>query len=129
MSFSKDKSPKSGGPDRLYRILITETAHLIWKLRCERVIGGREQPHSNIEIAHRWMAALNARLLLDRQMTRYSLSKRAIKGKIVRSTWTKVIEGEEALPEDWLREKEVLVGSVDQEVLLDLEIDESHTTG
>ncbi|KAK7689889.1 hypothetical protein QCA50_006528 [Cerrena zonata] len=132
MSFNEEKTPKKGGPDRLFRILITETAYLIWKLRCKRVIGcdGDTNPHhSAVEIAHRWMAALNTRLTLDRQMTRRRLSKRAIPSHVVKSTWTKVVEDEDALPENWSKAKEVLVGSVDQEVLLDLEIDESHTTG
>ena len=32
-----DRAPK--GADRLMRIAITESAYLIWKIRCERVIG------------------------------------------------------------------------------------------
>ena len=61
-------------------------------------------------------------------MTRRSLSKRALKKKVVISTWHGILENEELLPKDWLKAREVLVGSIDQEVLLDLAIDESHTT-
>lgn len=43
------------------------------------------------------------------------------------STWCKVLEDEDNLAEDWLKAKEVLVSSVDQEVLLNMDIDESHT--
>lgn len=132
IGFGDDTLPKKGGPDRLYRILISETAYLIWKLRCERVIqhgGDPDRYRSSIEIAHRWTAALNTRLTLDRQMTRFGLSKRALKKNIVKSTWCNVLENEEALAEDWLQATEVLVGSVDQEVLLNMDIDEPHTAG
>lgn len=130
--FGKDALPKKSGPDRLYRILISEAAYLIWKLRCERVIQREGDPthyHSSIEIAHRWTAAMNNRLTLDREMTRFGLSKRAIKKKVVISTWCSVLDNEDSLPEDWLKAKEVLVGNVDQEVLLEMDFDEPHTTG
>ena len=60
-------------------------------------------------------------------MTRRGLSRRALSKKVVISTWKGTLENEEHLPDDWLKAREVLVGSVDQEVLLDLAIDEPHT--
>ena len=41
------------GPTQLMQITITESAHLIWILRCERVI--REKQHSDGEIQARWL--------------------------------------------------------------------------
>jgi hypothetical protein len=47
---------------RLLHILISEQAHLIWVLRCERVT--REATHSEEMIA-RWFRSINARLTED----------------------------------------------------------------
>ncbi|OSC96278.1 hypothetical protein PYCCODRAFT_1379479 [Trametes coccinea BRFM310] len=53
--------------DRLLRIVTTESVHLIWKIRCERVIDTDTHPraHSCSEISHRWLAAINRRLAID----------------------------------------------------------------
>jgi len=40
------------GATCLLQIIITESAHLLWVLRCERVI--REKTHSDREIRSRW---------------------------------------------------------------------------
>ena len=50
---------------RLYRILVTETAYLIWKVRCQRVIEENNIPKSQTEIHNRWVAAINERIQLD----------------------------------------------------------------
>lgn len=131
-SIRRDRREESTQSLLLYACLHTYlvTTYLIWKLRCERVIqheGDPEKYHTSVEIAHRWSAAINTRLTLDRQMTQYGLSKRALRKKTVMSTWCKVLEDEDNLAEDWLKAKEVLVSSVDQEVLLNMDIDESHT--
>ena len=34
----KENEKKKNGTDRLYRLIMTESTHLIWKIRCERVI-------------------------------------------------------------------------------------------
>ena len=41
------------GAKRLLQILISESAHLIWVLRCERVI--KEHTHTANETYHRWL--------------------------------------------------------------------------
>ena len=48
------------GTDQLWRILISESAHLIWVLRCEHVIN--EALHSAEEIMSRWFKAIHLRL-------------------------------------------------------------------
>ncbi|KAF9258756.1 hypothetical protein L218DRAFT_876363 [Marasmius fiardii PR-910] len=50
------------GSQRLYRIIISESARLIWLLR-------NEIPE--IEISNRWMKMINGRLNLDKNMTRH----------------------------------------------------------
>jgi hypothetical protein len=44
------------GAMRLLQILISESAYLIWVLRCERVI--QLQTHSEIKIKKRWLQAI-----------------------------------------------------------------------
>ena len=52
------------GATRLLQILISEAAHLIWVLRCERVI--QEKRHEGREIVARWEKAINRRLTNDK---------------------------------------------------------------
>ncbi|KAJ7501543.1 hypothetical protein B0H11DRAFT_1713398, partial [Mycena galericulata] len=50
---------------RLYTIIITESLHIIWKLRCERVIGRKGDPMSEQEIHNRWIHAINEQIEID----------------------------------------------------------------
>jgi hypothetical protein len=56
-----ERNPRSiatqKGMTRLLQILISESAHLIWVLRCERII--REENHSDDEIRARWLRKIN----------------------------------------------------------------------
>ena len=52
------------GVARLLQILISESAHLIWVLRCERVI--QDRSHTAGEIRLRWLRSINARLTDDK---------------------------------------------------------------
>jgi len=65
----KENRKKKDGTDRLYRLIMTESAHLIWKLRCERVIKKEGEQTSPAEIKNRWVGTMDARLKLDRKMT------------------------------------------------------------
>ncbi|KAG1847422.1 hypothetical protein F4604DRAFT_1591691, partial [Suillus subluteus] len=56
------------GPSRLMRIILTESAHLIWTLRCDATINGTE--HTARGIKKRWTAKINKRLQLDRMIAR-----------------------------------------------------------
>jgi ribonuclease HI len=70
--FQNIKGQRKLGAERLYRIIMTESAHLIWRMRCERIIerNNREQWHTAQEIKNRWYGAINKRLALDQAMTR-----------------------------------------------------------
>ncbi|KAJ3991416.1 hypothetical protein F5050DRAFT_1581445 [Lentinula boryana] len=96
------------GDSRLYRILISEAAHLIWKMRCENVIQGKEI--SNAEARRRWKATIQSRLEIDCLMTKIRLTKRRLDQKIVKCTWSEVLEEQDNLPENWMGESGVLVG-------------------
>ncbi|KAG1760574.1 ribonuclease H-like protein [Suillus occidentalis] len=108
------KGKKKLGATRLFKILILESAHLIWKLRCERTIkfeGDKDKFHSDPEILNRWIHAINMRLKFDRLLTdskRYG--KKAIKIDTVIKTWSGLLMNEDSLPDNWIRHTEVLVG-------------------
>ncbi|KAG1759797.1 hypothetical protein EV702DRAFT_985928 [Suillus placidus] len=102
------------GATRLFKILVLESAHLIWKLRCERAIrfdGDKDKYHSETEIYNKWIHAINMRLKFDRLLTdsmRYG--KRAAKIDLVLKTWSGLLKDEDKLPDNWIRQAGVLVG-------------------
>ena len=114
--FKSRKGKPKVGDARLYRILMTESAQLIWKIRCQRVIGGAENPNAPretvAEIRARWVRAINDRLKIDCQLTserRYG--KKAINKGLVQKTWQGTLKDEDSLPPNWMEGKiEVLVG-------------------
>ncbi|KAJ6572831.1 hypothetical protein DFH09DRAFT_916468 [Mycena vulgaris] len=98
------------GTTRLFRIVVSESAHLIWKLRNERVIQEKDAA-SEREIRNRWCKAINNRLNLDCILTnQMKYGKKAIKKTLMKKTWCKVLKDEDALPADWTRGTGVLVG-------------------
>jgi len=98
---------KSQGAARLATILISEAAHLIWVLRCERVI--HERQHSDNEIAAHWKNAINMRLTSDRIIA--TKIKRENKfTNLVKNTWKPLLTKEGPLPHNWINNSKVLVG-------------------
>ncbi|KAJ7661175.1 hypothetical protein B0H17DRAFT_953751 [Mycena rosella] len=91
------------GTTRLFRILVSESAFLIWRLRCERVIQEKDLASAR-EIHNRWLKTINNRLGLD------GYGKKAIKKSLVLKTWQRVLKNERNLPKNWIWEAEVLVG-------------------
>ncbi|PBK66693.1 hypothetical protein ARMSODRAFT_989329 [Armillaria solidipes] len=92
------------GLTRLYRILITESAYLIWCLRCERKISRNDEPE-------RWHTQQEIRNRLDCAMAnakRYG--KKALEEDTVLQTWHNTLQNEDSLPDNWVREPGVLVG-------------------
>ncbi|KAH9918602.1 uncharacterized protein B0H18DRAFT_882671 [Fomitopsis serialis] len=101
------------GAERLWRILVSESAFLVWKLRCERVIGHEDQDdwhHTERAIVARWVKAINDRLHLDMSLTHRRFGRKAIKTDKVLRTWNGTLIDELALPEDWTKYNRVLVG-------------------
>ena len=107
---SNDKPDK--GLNRLYRILVSETAYLIWKLRNERRIRDDKGAVQSVdETFNRWTHALNKRLTTDRILTNSErFKKKAIDRKLVKNTWKNCLKNEEDLPANWPTAKGVLVG-------------------
>jgi len=90
---------------------MTESAHLIWKLRCERIIQEEDRPFTEEEIENRWLRTINGRLELDQKMTDKDYGPKAIPKSKVLETWRSILKDEKALPDDWTGENGVLVGS------------------
>ena len=111
--FSKNGKPVAG-KNRLYRILVSETAYLIWKMRNERRIRDNDPTEcttTDSEIYNRWTHTINKRLTTDRALTNGTrFKKRAMDAKLVQKTWRGCLKNEEDLPTDWYRLKGVLVG-------------------
>ncbi|KAK0465919.1 uncharacterized protein EV420DRAFT_1261828 [Desarmillaria tabescens] len=105
---------ETAGKNRLYHILISESAALIWRLRCEWRISKQDDEtkwHSKVEIHNRWVSCINQRLSLDCQIVKTQKNgKHNLNPKIVLHTWSGCLENEEKLPDNWIRQPRVLVG-------------------
>ncbi|KAA1470581.1 ribonuclease H-like protein, partial [Dentipellis sp. KUC8613] len=99
-----DENQLNGGASRLLRILLAESAYLIWVIRCERVIQGRQ--HAPQEIIQRWLTAIHKRILLDRAMYCYIKRTEKYKTKLL-ATWSPTLLDP---PDNWSTNIEVLVG-------------------
>ncbi|KAJ7101781.1 hypothetical protein C8R44DRAFT_641334 [Mycena epipterygia] len=98
------------GETRLYKIIITESAHLIWRIRNERVIQ-QNGPAPLAKIQNRWLKTINNRLAVDCAMTNdLKYGKKALKESLVKMTWKKTLKDERTLGRNWPRTVGVLVG-------------------
>ena len=113
-SFRKANGRLDAAKNRLYRILITESVHLIWVLRCERRIAGGDDPggpHTEESVRTRWHRRVNERMQIDCLLTNeYLYEGKALKTKRVYDTWAKCSTNTEDLHCEWCRHPGVLVG-------------------
>ncbi|KAL6303159.1 hypothetical protein BKA93DRAFT_818149 [Sparassis latifolia] len=113
VAFRSEQGKIRLGATRLYRILMSEAAYLIWKLRCEQRISkedDKSQWHAPAEITNRWKYAINKRLQLDCAMTRTHFGAKALPKQLVLQTWSGTLDHEDQLPDDWTLHNKVLVG-------------------
>ena len=96
------------GATRLLQITISEAAHLIWVLRCERVI--QEKTHSNEEVVSRWLKVINRRLTEDKITATVIKRKEKPVTRLVEATWEDALKKYSDLPNEWIHDREVLVG-------------------
>ena len=95
------------GPSQLFQILVSESAYLIWVLRCERVI--QEKPLSVEEIRARWYRTINERLTIDKVTATKIIRTNQFK-KLVEETWELALKKKMEIPANWMACSEVLVG-------------------
>ncbi|EIM91486.1 uncharacterized protein STEHIDRAFT_48463 [Stereum hirsutum FP-91666 SS1] len=112
--FKTEGGKRLSGANRLWRILISESAHLIWKLRCVRRIQHEDDPNkypSHNEIHNKWVFTINQRLSLDRSAcNKRKFGPKATRPDLVLKTWNGTLFNEKNLPENWLWQAGVLVG-------------------
>ncbi|KAH9911854.1 uncharacterized protein B0H18DRAFT_823024, partial [Fomitopsis serialis] len=104
MQWTTSNGKRRKNAERLWRILVSESAFLIWKLRCERVIGHESEEdwnHSHRAIVNRWKRTIEDRLHLDMTMSHKRFGRKSLKVDSVLGTWNGVLFDELALPEDW----------------------------
>ena len=92
---SQQKRYDRKGQERLLQILISESAHLIWVLRCDRVIN--DNPHTPEEIKSRWLKAINSRLT-DDKIIATKTQRGKVTRKLVESTWHKALQNTRQSP-------------------------------
>ena len=105
---TNQRSRRNRGATRLLQIFVSEAAHLVWVMRCERAI--HEKTHSETEIKRRWLQALNRRLSEDR-ITATKKKKDSAHMRKTISTWKPVLRKTGDLPEEWINQREFLVGT------------------
>ena len=100
--------PPNKGLSRLLRILLSESTHLIWVLRCERVIQGTEHAPSAVET--RWRNKIDLRIAIDWHLASFHKEK-SFTCDLIYQTWTTALQN--FFPDldlDWVVKDEVLVG-------------------
>ncbi|KZW00955.1 hypothetical protein EXIGLDRAFT_603493, partial [Exidia glandulosa HHB12029] len=112
--FEDEEKEAAAGKARAFRIIVSESAFLIWKIRCERRIQHEDDVNwtlSHEETTNRWRAVINMRISTDRLLTNKLRHKRGALGThTVLHTWRGLLENEESLPQDWIRRPGCLVG-------------------
>lgn len=100
---------RTKGQTRLQQILISEASHLIWVLRCERVIHQENRQHPDQEVNARWLKAINDRLTSDRIIaTKIKRDKNYT--RLISATWKKLLENRGIPHQNWLQHREVFSG-------------------
>ena len=100
-------SIKTRGQTRLLQIIVAEASHLIWVIRCERVIQNKE--HSTPEIIARWIRKINDRLTEDR-ITVTQIKRGPTLHRLVNATWKDAIRKQGLQHENWIQHREVFSG-------------------
>ena len=117
ISLRKANGKPDRGASRLAALLVVEAAHLIWKLRCERVIQPEDAPkkrHTIREIKARLWDATNRRMQIDKAVVRSTLPGWKPRRRTARETWAGVLADCRESNRDWLSSAGVLVGRMGQ---------------
>jgi hypothetical protein len=102
-------STKTKGRTRLLQILISEASHLIWVLRCKRVIHKNNVQHTDQEVNARWTRVINDRLTIDR-LTATKIQRNATFTRLVNATWQTALKQQHIPYQNWIHRREVFSG-------------------
>jgi len=106
---------KNGKPmphkERLFSILLSTAWYTIWNMRVERRIRTPGKQFEVSEIHNRWLKTINGILQRERILTdKLKFGSLGIDKQVVLNTWSGLLLDEDSLPDDWLKERGVLVG-------------------
>ncbi|KZV98593.1 hypothetical protein EXIGLDRAFT_700811 [Exidia glandulosa HHB12029] len=120
LEVKNDDNKTDHGLSRALRIVISESAFLIWKIRCERRIEYEDHPDDYYyyyysptaeEVTGRWNAIINQRIAHDRRLTNKRRYKnKALNEDLVLDTWYALLDLADNVPANWIRHPGVLVG-------------------
>ncbi|KAJ7494971.1 hypothetical protein FB451DRAFT_1477336 [Mycena latifolia] len=112
-NFEDEKGRRLPDAARLYRIIVSESLFVIWKIRNECVISRGGEPLPEALIHNKWLHAINMRLHFDCVLTNFAKygKQNSIKPSLVLQTWSSTLMNEEELPDNWIiNQPRVLVG-------------------
>ena len=116
VNYKRENGLPDSGRNRLFRIVVSESMYMIWKLRCERAISWGNDPtkvHPPHEIHNKWLQAINARLRTDSVRTNVKIfKKKSLDTKVVLRTWEKCLKDNLHKVKNWCGKTGVLVGIV-----------------
>ncbi|KAI1783676.1 hypothetical protein LXA43DRAFT_903065 [Ganoderma leucocontextum] len=113
MTFKNQKGKRMREAEDLWTILATESVHLIWKMRCERVIQNDGDPFARGEVRNRWYSTIEKRLTMERMVVGAIPTTKKSRGKRIdqlEETWLPILKDTKELPYDWVVNSGVLVG-------------------
>ena len=115
-NFKKQNGKSDKGLNRLFRIIVSESMYMIWKIRCERTITWDNDPtktHSAHKIHNKWLQAINTRLKMDSVQTNTKIfKKKTLNPKTVLRTWKNCLKDNLHETRNWCGKTGVLVGIV-----------------
>ena len=115
-NFKKEDGKPDSAKNQLYRILMTESAHLIWVLRCERRITNEDNHqycHTEETVANHWYRKMNERMQIDCLLTnKYLYENKALKTEKVFNTWANCSTNNDDLHREWCKNPGFLVGKI-----------------
>ncbi|KAI0323485.1 hypothetical protein GY45DRAFT_1264491, partial [Cubamyces sp. BRFM 1775] len=111
VAFWTENGTRNSTTKKRWRTLAVESAYLIWKLRCERVISRNGLEFTEQEVRNRWYVTLDRRLSLERQVVALAPAKcRAKLARVLEAVWSPILNSSSDLPPNWVVNGGVLVG-------------------
>ena len=104
--------------ERIRQIVITESAHLIWCSRCDRVITNAQYTPTmyNDHTITRWYNRLQRCLSMDIACLNVkSRSSKKPSREVVSGAWINLIMPDGSSPDDWTKSRGVLVGRLEMD--------------
>lgn len=114
----KSKKKPLPGKNRLYTIIISESMHLIWKIRCDWTIERKADPakcYTTEEIETKWLNTINNRLKYDCLMSNHHrYGRKATSRQLVENTWWGTLKNEHLLQDNWTYHTDGVLVSIER---------------